>query len=341
MDNVWSEYLRRQSAVIEDDVITGFGDQAAELAAAKDGDVLCALCHLGLIRVSGEESQTYLQNLLSCDIRETSSGKTLLGSLNTAKGRTQAIFQVIKQGEDYLLVLPRTLLAPILKRLSLFVLRSKVRLSDATGEVALFGLSGPQATSLLEAQLGTAPEVGHVAGKTIRLADSRYQILCAPDEAIPLWQALSQTARPAGSTTWDWLDIQAGIPVVMPATQEEFVPQMTNLELVGGVSFKKGCYPGQEIVARMHYLGKPKRRMFLAHVTNGQFPRPGDKLHSDDNLTEGQSTGIVVNAAPSPEGGYDLLAVVHISSHDHHTVHLGAPDGATLDFRPLPYALPA
>ena len=156
--------------------------------------------------------------------------------------------------------------------------------------------------------------------------------------APALWQKLSTDAQPAGSPCWDWLNIRAGIPVILPQTQEQFVPQMANLDLIGAVNFKKGCYPGQEIVARMQYLGKNKRRMYLAHVYAETAPQAGNELFSME--MEGQSCGMVVNAQPSPNGGYDMLAVVQIASHDTFPVHLGALTGARLEFNPLPYPIP-
>ena len=117
------------------------------------------------------------------------------------------------------------------------------------------------------------------------------------------------------------------------------MPQMTNFDLVGGVNFKKGCYPGQEIVARMQYLGKLKRRMYLAHIDGNEAPRPGDELFSADDM-EGQASGLIVNATPAPNGGYDVLAVVRIFSRETQTVHWKSPQGVVLQFLPLPYPLP-
>ena len=144
------------------------------------------------------------------------------------------------------------------------------------------------------------------------------------------------SATPVGAPVWDWLRLNAGVPMIVAATQEQFVPQMVNLEVIGGVSFQKGCYPGQEIVARSQYLGKLKRRMFLAHVD--AEAAPGDNLYSAD--FEGQATGTVVNAAPAPTGGFDVLAVAQVESANTQTLHLKAADGAALSLKPLPYAMP-
>ncbi|MDO8705651.1 MAG: hypothetical protein Q7J84_11975, partial [Sulfuricaulis sp.] len=133
--------------------------------------------------------------------------------------------------------------------------------------------------------------------------------------------------------------IMAGIPSVHPGTIEEFVPQMANLEAVGGVNFKKGCYPGQEIVARMQYLGKLKQRMYRAHVQGGVLPRPGDAIFAPD--FPGQSAGTVVDAQAAPDNGYDLLAVIQISSAGAGELHLKNEIGQLLSLQPLPYTLPA
>jgi hypothetical protein len=173
---------------------------------------------------------------------------------------------------------------------------------------------------------------------TIRLADNRFEIVVQPPHAADLWDRLAKEARPVGAPVWDWLEIRAGIPVITAATQDQFVPQMVNLDLVGGVSFQKGCYPGQEIVARTHYLGRVKRRMYLARAYGRIAPAPGVELYSQD--LDGQPSGMVVNAAPAPDGGFDLLAVIQTASAASQPVRLGAPDGPVLDLEPLPYPVP-
>lgn len=133
--------------------------------------------------------------------------------------------------------------------------------------------------------------------------------------------------------------IRAGIPTILPPTQEQFVAQMLNYELIGGVNFKKGCYPGQEIVARTQYLGKLKRRMYLARLESAAEPQAGDELYSAD-MPE-QATGMVVNAAPAPMGGFDVLAVIQTSSAEQHAIHWKSSDGPVLRLEVLPYAVPA
>jgi folate-binding protein YgfZ len=137
---------------------------------------------------------------------------------------------------------------------------------------------------------------------------------------------------------WSWLDIMAGLPTVLPETSEAFVPQMANLEILGGVNFKKGCYPGQEIVARMQYLGRLKQRMFRAHVDSPQRPMPGLDVHCPE-FGE-QSAGAVVDAQPSPRGGYDLLAVIQISCARSEELRLGDRQGPRLKIETQPCAIP-
>jgi hypothetical protein len=302
---------------------------------------LCRLAQFSTLRVSGPDAQSFLQNLLSNDIREVSSSHAQYSSFNSAKGRMLATFLIWQDGSDYLLQLPTSLADGMRKKLSMYVLRAKVSISDA--KLASIGLSGASAQALLPEDCARLPLMGaaHVeemAAGIIRLGDTRFLLTTTQEQSPALWQKLSSQGTPAGEENWDWLDIRAGIACILPQTQEQFVPQMANFDLIGGVNFKKGCYPGQEIVARMHYLGKLKRRMYLAHITGEIAPLPGDELFSEE--MKEQACGMIANAAPSPVGGYDVLAVVQIDSHDNHGVHLGSLQGARLIFEALPYPLP-
>jgi len=342
MNQIWQDFLTTQHAQIQDGVVWHFGDATGELAAVRDGTVLCDLSQFGILKVSGEDAQTFLHNLLSSDVKAATPTRAQLSSLNTAKGRMLATFLIWQSGADYYLHLPRSLCGAIQKKLSMYVLRSKVKIADVSDELVCLGLSGKGANTLVKECFAEVPqpELGmlHEASASIlRLAENRLMVVATPQQAITLWPALRCGTSQAGSPCWDWLNIRAGIAVILPATQEQFVPQMANLDLIGGVNFKKGCYPGQEIVARMQYLGKLKRRMYLAHISGEA--KAGDELYSAE--MEGQSCGMVANASPAPGGGYDLLAVVQISSRESQAVHLGSLQGEKLDFLPLPYAIPA
>ena len=252
-------------------------------------------------------------------------------------------FWLFQRGEDLLMQLPLERLEPTLRRLKMFVLRSQVTLNDASDELVRFGLSGDCATSLLDA----APEepwstttAGDVT--VLRLPGDRPRFnLVGPLEAMAsLWSRVSERATPTGPDFWALMDIRAGLPTVFDETAEAFVPQMANLQLLDGISFTKGCYTGQEVVARMQYLGKLKRRMYRARITSATRPEPGTELFSPSGES-GQGIGRVVDAAPSPEGGFEALVVLQINSAEAGGIRLGGADGPRLVLEPLPYAFEA
>jgi tRNA-modifying protein YgfZ len=343
MNQDWQNFLLQQNAQLHEAVVQHFGDFQAELLATRDSTVLCDLSQFGTLKVSGEEAPKFLQNLLSNDINAVNANTAQFSSFNSPKGRMLATFLVWQSNTDYFLQLPRNLAATMHKKLSMYVMRSRVKMSDVSDEVIALGISGNNAAELVNQHLGAIPEQDWAVTQQdhtciIRIAANRFQIITSAQHASALWDKLAASAKPAGSSCWDWLNIRAGIPVVTPATQEQFVLQMANLDALGGVSFNKGCYPGQEIVARTHYLGKQKRRMFPAHIESENIPKAGDELFSAEMT--GQACGMVMNASPAPDGGFDLLAVLQISSRETQSVHLQSVQGAALDFLPLPYSLP-
>lgn len=341
MNPDWQNFLMHHGAIIDTGVMR-IGDSAAELEASVQNTVLCDLSHFGTLRVAGDEAQSFLQNLLSNDIGEVSATRAQLSSFNTAKGRMLASMLIWRDGDDYLLQLPQALCEPIRKKLSMYILRAKVKITDANNEIISLGLSGTNAQEVLREQFGEVPSFPFGVtttsqGSAIKIDATRVQINTTIQHAPALWEKHSRHAKPVGSAYWDWLNICSGIPIILPQTQEQFVAQMVNFDLIGGVNFKKGCYPGQEIVARMQYLGKLKRRMYLAHIKD-DIPQAGDELFSAD--MEDQASGMIVNAAPAPAGGYDVLATVQIASRETQAVHWKSLQGEALQFLPLPYPLP-
>ncbi|MBI3571734.1 MAG: folate-binding protein YgfZ [Gammaproteobacteria bacterium] len=345
MNDTWKSFIQSQGAVLEGDRVQHFGKPAEERRAAAQGNVLADLSDLSLIRARGEDTKNFLNGQLSNDVRQMDATHSQLASWCSPKGRMLVIFRLFQCGDDTLLQLPASLQETTLKRLRMFVLRAKVTLENVDAELVSFGISGPDAEKLLRDATGFAP--GEINGckthdeiTTIRLVGPhpRFEIIASTDTATKLWTSLKPKATPVGPPAWAWLDIMVGIPSVHPETNEEFVPQMANLEVVGGVNFKKGCYPGQEIVARMQYLGKLKQRMYRAHVGSDTAPRPGDAIFAPD--FPGQSAGTVVEAQPSPDSGYDLLAVVQISSAAAGELHLESETGPLLSLQSLPYSLP-
>ncbi|MDP5239444.1 folate-binding protein [Uliginosibacterium sp. 31-16] len=344
MSTPWINFLQQHGASIDatQPARICFKSPREEAVLAASSTVVVPLTHLGLIHASGDEASSFLQNLGSNDIKKLAPDRAQHNSLNSPKGRMLASFIVWRSDGDYLLALSADLHANILKKLSMYVLRAKVKLRDGGDERLLLGLAGTHALMALEAAGLSAPAetLGVIQGQTrvIHLDGERYILDCAADTAPQVWTALVDAgAQAAGTAAWRWLDIQAGLPLVTAQTQDEFVAQMLNFELLGGVNFQKGCYPGQEIVARTQYLGKLKKRMFRAHVADAGAAQVGTDLYAPE--FGAQSCGKVVAAVESPEGGADLLAVMQISAHEAGEVHLNGVDGPRLVLSTLPYAV--
>jgi folate-binding protein YgfZ len=328
MSPAWHGFLEQSGARLLAGLVADFGDPQAERAAAAEGNVLADLSHLAVLAFSGEDAQAFLQGQLTCDLTAIRAGSAMLGAYCSPKGRMLADFFLARGEDRFVMLLPRTLAAAIEKRLRMFVLRSRVHV--APGNEVLLGAAGPRAADALRG-LSTAD-----GSMVLEVPGGRFIAVIAPEAAPGVWKSLRAKLRPVGTSCWEWLDIRAGIPMIPPAMQDRLVPQMANLELLGGVSFNKGCYTGQEVVARSQYLGKVKRRMYLARLSGEPAPpQAGDELFSDD--LGDQACGWVINAQPSPGSGYDLLAVVPVASREHSTVHLKSPQGEKLSFQPLPY----
>lgn len=345
MNSAWQTFLCSHRAVIENHHVIHFGDSAAELQDTPSTIVMTDLSHHSLIRFSGEDAKTFLQSQLTCDIQEINPHKAQYGSYCTPKGRILATFLLWQQGEDFLMQLPASLAAAIQKRLAMYVLRAKVKITDASDDLIRIGIAGPDAFALIANITGSPSssiqslQVTHDKEISfLYLSQQRIELITTLGNAPELWNRLNQYARPVGASCWDWLTIASGIPVILPKTQEMFLPQMINLDAIGGVSFRKGCYPGQEIVARTQYLGKLKRRMFLVHIGTSQTITAGDALYSSD--MEDQSSGNIVNAALSPQGGFDVLAVIQQSSVETCRIHWQSLEGPALEIKSLPYPLP-
>jgi tRNA-modifying protein YgfZ len=302
------------------------------------------LPYLGVIQAQGEDAANFLHNQLSNDVLLLPVGQARLAAFCSAKGRMQASFVVVKTAPDtVLLVLSLDLLAQTLKRLSMFVLRAKVKLTDATDQWQLRGLLGDSARAVFTGQATASP--GHAASWPTVAVNGAYAVALYPavvgDATVPraLWLAPPSEAMPVGTEvqpeTWQWCEVMSGVTLVTQPVFEAFVPQMLNYESVGGVNFKKGCYPGQEVVARSQFRGTLKRRTALVHspvaLTAGQDVfTPADPE---------QPCATVVLSAARPDGtGFDALVSGTLDSMTAGW-HAGAANGHALTLQPLPYAL--
>jgi len=272
-----------------------------------------------LLCVSGDDAAAFLQSQLTNDVEALAVNRAQWNGWCSPKGRLLATFLLVRRPEGFLLMLPAEIAGAIAKRLGMFVLRSKVKIADVSDRYARRGIIGRRT--------GPAPMqvVEDEGAILVGLEEGRAVAFMPPDRA---------PAPDAGADAWELAAIRAGVPIITAATQEAFVPQMANFELVGGVSFRKGCYPGQEIVARMQYRGGLKRRMALVHLGGGERPLPGQSVYSA--AFGEQAAGTIVNAAPAPEGGYDALVVAQIESLERGDLHWKSPDGPGLEVRSHP-----
>jgi folate-binding protein YgfZ len=339
----WEQFLTDQDANIENGQVKHFGDENAEKKAALEGHILCDLSHYGLIRAFGKETENFLQNQFCNDVRNISDTQSQLNAYCNPKGRVLAFFRLFQIDNQYYLRLPQTLLTDTQSRLQMFVMMSKVTLEDASNDLLRIGYSGPDAEQKLNKIIDAVPskidsvvQINNVT--VVRVSDTpqRFELYGSVENIKTIWKKLSADAKLVGGGSWNLLDINDAIPEVAPETREAFVPQMINLEGINALSFKKGCYPGQEIVARMHYLGKLKRHMFLAHTDGDTVPTPGDSLYAEGSES-GQGAGKIVRAEANPNGGVDLVAVIEIASKEKGSLHLETAQGPKLNLLSLPY----
>ncbi len=287
-----------------------FGDARAEARAALVETVVVPLAHLGLLAARGPDTVPFLQGQLSNDVRKLSPTTAQLSSYNSPKGRMLAVLQLFRDSETIFLELNAAVLPAVLKRLRMYVLRSKVTLADDSPQRPALGLSGPAAIAALaaaglpcpEAPLGAAwSEDTCVIRRQDALGQPRFTVHPPSSALVDVWAALSRHSIPAGTRAWRRLEIEAGVPTVLPETSDHFVPQMCNLDHLGGISFDKGCYTGQEIVARIHYRGAIKRRMTA-------IDHPDADLRAGARLDE-PAGAEVVDAVAAADGGCRALVV--------------------------------
>ncbi|WP_303229027.1 CAF17-like 4Fe-4S cluster assembly/insertion protein YgfZ [Comamonas kerstersii] len=287
------------------------------------------ISHLGIIRVQGDDAASFLHGQLTNDFVLLDQQHARLAAFCSAKGRMQASFIGFKRApDDILLICSQDLLARTLKRLSMFVLRAKAKLTDASADFQLFGLIG-NAVPATE-----APWTLHTQ------ADGSHLVHLYPAAGQPRALLVAPVGTPAPQGTvltpeqWLWTEVASGIAMVSEPVFELFVPQMLNYESVGGVNFKKGCYPGQEVVARSQFRGTLKRRAYIVHAD--QPLNAGQEVFAASDAE--QATGTVVQAAPAPQGGWDAIVSMQIQSAQE-ALTAGSPEGVALTVQSLPYAL--
>ncbi|WP_085633030.1 MULTISPECIES: folate-binding protein YgfZ [unclassified Pseudomonas] len=303
-----------------------------------DSAFFCTLSHEGVLAVRGADAGKFLQGQLTCNINYLSDSQSSLGARCTQKGRMQSSFRILLEGDGVLMAMAGELLEPQLADLKKYAVFSKSKLTDESAAWVRFGLVNGDA-ALNGLGLALPAETDSVARHegliAVRVSPDRAELWVPADQADAIKARLSAALAEGDLNGWLLGQIRAGIGQVMPSTRELFIPQMLNLQAVGGVSFKKGCYTGQEIVARMQYLGKLKRRLYRVSLEAGELPEPGTPLFAPSH---GSSIGEVVLAARA-EHNIELLAVLQAEAADEGDVHLGTLEGPALQLLDLPYEL--
>lgn len=303
-----------------------------------DSAFFCPLTHEGVLAVRGSDAAKFLQGQLTCNLNYLSDTQASLGARCTQKGRMQSSFRILLQGDGVLLAMATELLEPQLADLKKYAVFSKSKLTDESAAWARFGLSNADHTLAafgLELPADTDGVVRTDTLIAIRVSPNRAELWVPAEHAEAVRQQLASQLQQADLNAWLLGQIRAGIGQVMPQTRELFIPQMLNLQAVGGVSFKKGCYTGQEIVARMQYLGKLKRRLYRLSLNAEQLPEPGTPLFSPNHNS---AIGEVVIAAKADQS-IELLAVLQAEAAESGDVHVGTLEGPGLQLLDLPYQL--
>ena len=336
----WKQFLINHGAEFnaDTDELQHFGNPDRERRMPPQGAILCDLSHIGMISANGADAQSFLQGQLSSDLAEVTGERAQFSSYSSPKGRAITTFQITKRQDTYYLSLSADVLEAVLKRLRMFVMRSQVTLEDASDSLVHFGYADPRGEQRLGDIIGPVPqqaldvvEYGNLTLIRRPASVPRFEIMGELDEAKVLWNKLDVHATGVGRGAWDYFDIEAGLPHVTAGSMEAWVPQMMNLHLINAISFSKGCFPGQEVVARLKYLGKNKRQLYRIAIDSFALPTVGARINDEKDSEAGQ----ILNASLNPDGKAEALAVMKIASVNGKLTL----DGKAVRLLALPYAV--
>jgi folate-binding protein YgfZ len=352
----WKKFLIDCGAEFSDssegEQLLSFGNPELERRIPPQGAVLSNLSDRGLIEVHGEDAESFLQNQLTNDIRNVTETSHQPSAWCSPKGRIIANFRIFKRRDSYFLAVSADLLEHVIKKLRMYVMMSKVTIEDASESLIHFGFAGELAEEELQEVLDLDCKKDQAACQSVpketdqtlqyktlsilRLPGTvpRFEVFGELDDAKLLWEHCNVKAAPVSSNGWHYLNILAGLPVITEASSEAWIPQMVNYIAIGGVDFKKGCYPGQEVVARLNYLGKTKRRMYHIQVNTDILPAVNDAIASDSD----NDAGKILNAVINPEGKIEALAILKISEAGKQLALTNNKD-ATITLLDLPYSV--
>ncbi|MCK5918122.1 MAG: folate-binding protein YgfZ [Cocleimonas sp.] len=322
MKQNWKEFLIDNGAEFDSDELISFGNPGRENRIPPQGSVLSDLSDRGIIEVHGKDATDFLQNQFTNDISRVTEDTHQLSAWCNPKGRVIATFRIFKRNNNYYLTLSADLVELVIKRLRMFVMMSNVTIEDMSRSLIHFGYAGERAEQELQHIVcdGCVPAE---ANKTLqqdtlsilRLPGSvpRFEVFGELEDAKNLWERCNVRAAPVSSSSWDYLNIAAGLPVVSEASSTAWIPQMLNLQVIDGVDFNKGCFPGQEVVARLKYLGKNKRRLYRIEINSDELPEIGQEIYAEG---ESAYAGKILTAVINPTGKVEALAVMKIALMD-------------------------
>lgn len=304
-------------------------------------NLLCQLEQQAVIKVSGNDAGQFLHGQFTNDVEALAEHGVQLNGFCDPKGRLIALFYLIRMPDSYLIVVEQSIAADVVKRLQMFVLMADVEF--ATTDLACLGFAQQEKpcpeslSSLALAPLASIESQGLIVA---RLDDkiARYLIIGDQEQLANAWQDIATESLACDESVWRLLDIQLGVPTIVEKTQGCFVPQMMNLDLINGLSFNKGCYPGQEVVARMHHLGKLKRRMYRLRILSEEQPLPGDGIYSTESATS-ESVGKIVSAVAVDDNGFEALAVLLIKHKEDPSLYLDDGADTRITLLNLPYKI--
>ncbi len=340
MTEQWFQYLKQAGAQINGQTVISFEDTASPKTLPEDS--ITDVSYLGLLKISGQDAEAFLQGQFTNDVRQVTPEQSQLSAWCNQKGRILVNFRLFKRDQKvFYVLLPQECIASTVKRLQMYVLRSKVKIEEVSNSLVRLGCVGAASYQYIHDYLHQSlPQTvnaslthDNVTVLCVQASPIRYLVVANEEMAKPLWQQVTKTVHPAGATVWQLFDILAGVPQIVLATAELFVPQMVNLQALGGVSFKKGCYTGQEIVARMQYLATLKQRMYLVQMDMTTLPQAGEAIYGLD----GEVIGNIVNAQKHPDGRVLALAVMPVDLTQSGEVQL--QQGIRLKIVDLPYTL--
>lgn len=351
MNTLWQDYLTAQNAHFDvNGAVSQFEFPELERVLIKHGPVMASLAHHALIRVSGEEAKSFLQGQLSNDLNDVSEQQAQFSAYCDPQGQVLALFLIFKLNDDYFLSFDGSLREAILKRMQMFVMRSKVTLTEVSQEWIRFGFAGQFADLDIQRRLNTkikkelacthSEEEGLESVQIIKVPGPfhRYEIFAPADQAIDAWKKLRNNGDVTNSNDWRLLNIASGMAEVTTATSAKHIAQFLNLDKVGVINFKKGCFPGQEIIARMHYRGKAAKRMLRLHLDEVLELSAGDTLELLDNDDRNYKLDVVLSNPDIFEGTL-CLAVGNLKSLESATGELRTVHGGLAKIEPLPYLL--